>query len=336
MITALEMRSQPLPFFECSDSTCRSILADLDTFHGHWKEHRDQCPFPSCEIRPKSKYNFGRHCARAHSDHFVEYQSVNQTACKHHCGKLYSKANVSNLKRHEKTCRGCRGRRQPGYTAIIVDLVDADPTSATDQGSHFDDTSGTVQNSGQSSETGTSQSSPSPDRRVSLEAARDFGCWRDSRPIVEAMEKLQQVLASGPAAATFEAFKISLDNLGPIIQVCRHSSSGKLNEVREAISAGRSDKTVDLADVQQRGCQSGMYDDVPERTLAHISTSSKRRISTGDADSSQSSFKRHKPVEIQGSDQTSTTLDEIEDTNSFNDERMVEVAAEVRLTYDCF
>jgi hypothetical protein len=150
------------------------------------------------------------------------------------------------------------------------------------------------------------------------------------------MEKLQQVLASGPAAATFEAFKISLDNLGPIIQVCRHSSSGKLNEVREAISAGRSDKTVDLADVQQRGCQSDMYDDVPERTLAHISTSSKRRISTGDADSSQSSFKRHTPVEIQGSDQTSTTLDEIEDTNSFNDERMVEVAAEVRLTYDCF
>jgi hypothetical protein len=35
---------------------CRQNFTDLDTFHGHWKDHKE-CPFPSCEIRPKSEYN---------------------------------------------------------------------------------------------------------------------------------------------------------------------------------------------------------------------------------------------------------------------------------------
>jgi hypothetical protein len=329
------MRSQSPPSLECPDGTCRQNFADLDTFHGHWKEHRDQCPFPSCEIQPNSKYNFGRHCARAHSDHFVEYQSVHQTACKHLCGKLYSRANVSNLKRHEKTCCGHRSRRQPQDPAIRVNLVNDDATSATDQGSHYGRTSATVRFFSQTSASGTSEYSPSPDRRVSLEAARDFGCWRDSRPIVEAMEKLQQVLAGGPAAAAFKAFTVSLDNLGPFTQVSKHSSPGELYEVCEGTLIGQLDKTVDLADVQQDDRQSGMYGSVPERTLTPLSTSSKRRTDIGDADSLHPSFKRQKPVEIQGSDQTSTTLDEVENSDSFSYDHMVDVAAEVRLTYDC-
>jgi hypothetical protein len=167
------------------------------------------------------------------------------------------------------------------------------------------------------------------------------------------MEKLQQVLAGGPAAAAFKAFTVSLDNLGPSIQVSKHSSPGELHEVCEGTLIGQLDKTNDLADVQQDGRQSGLsgtYGSVPERTLTPPPTSSKRRVDTGDADSSHSSLKRHRPVKTGGSDQTLTTQekygnqnitssseDEIDnaDIYSFSDDRMVEVAAEVRLTYDC-
>jgi hypothetical protein len=105
MTTVSPIRSDiscPLP---CLDRDCGQTFANPNAFFEHWKRHI-RCPFPSCVKSVKSKFDFERHCQRKHVDYFPELWSVKKTACKHHCGKLFTKANVSNLKRHEKTCRG--------------------------------------------------------------------------------------------------------------------------------------------------------------------------------------------------------------------------------------
>jgi hypothetical protein len=191
-VSAGHLRS-PGPY-ECPDSTCGQDFADLDAFYKHWTQHRKQCPFPSCVTRIDSKYNFGRHWARKHADHFTSHQSFEKTACKQHCGKLYSKANVSNLRRHEKTCRANRDQIRPPDSAIKVISADGDATSATDRDTHHVDAPNPLHDIDEYSRDSRSQDVPSPDqpgfvflhspdKRIS-----SAGCWRESKPIVEAVK----------------------------------------------------------------------------------------------------------------------------------------------------
>lgn len=146
--------ASPFDYHDCPDTTCGQSFATLDAFHKHWTRHRGRCPFPECETPIRSKYNFGRHCARKHSDYFIEYQHVEMTACKYHCGKVYSKANVSNLRRHEKTCSQKRDRQQP---------VDGDLRSPTVEENIHSSTSRPPQNFD------TDSSNSPPDRHELLE-----------------------------------------------------------------------------------------------------------------------------------------------------------------------
>jgi hypothetical protein len=292
------MSSQAPRSYTCPDSTCGQTFANLDTFHGHWKDHRIQCPFPSCETRIGSKHNFGRHCARAHGDHFIDYRSVEETACKHHCGKSYSKADISNLRRHEKTCCGHRAHRQPRDTAIRVNLVAVDVTSSTDQDFQHGITSGAVRNLGQSSDGETFQHSLSPGRQTSLRAPGNVGYWRDSRPIVDAVETLQHILAGGPAADAFQAFTRFLGNLGYPSQIPNLSGLEDSNEVCERPLAEQSDQIVDLDDTQQGSYENGAPEvsdrAIPDSRLvvSRLQPIPKRRLDTDEADISQSLPKR--------------------------------------------
>jgi hypothetical protein len=314
---------------ECPDSTCGRAFANLDAFYKHWTRHREQCPFPSCETRIDSKYNFGRHWARKHADHFTSHQSFGKTACKHHCGKLYSKANVSNLRRHEWTCRANRKQTRHPDSAITVISTDGDATSATDRDPHHVDALNPLHDIDGYSRDSTSQDVPSPDQPGFVfphspdKGISSAGCWRERKPIVEAVETLQRVLAGGPAADALQAFTVFLDNLGPSIHVPTASSSGGLYG-----AAGQSDGILGLNDVQQRGRQSGVQRSVSdyESTVTDQPTTSKRGINTEDVDFPHASSKKCRPEEDDESD------GEIEDDNL---DIMLDVTEDVRIAYNC-
>ncbi|KAH0287842.1 hypothetical protein M436DRAFT_63421 [Aureobasidium namibiae CBS 147.97] len=229
----------PFDYHDCPDSDCGQSFADLDTFHKHWTRHKGRCPFPFCETSVDSKYNFGRHCARRHTDYFVEHQRVEKTACKYRCGKSYSKADVSNLRRHEKTCRRKRDQRQP---------VDGDVPSATVAGNLYANTSEPLQNL-------HIQDSASPHRPASLEdrntheiidPTQGLQNWRENRHTVEAIESLQRVLAGGPAFDALQAFTRFLDNVGPSVH--RSMLADPSQENRAPV---QSNDRAELEDVQQ-------------------------------------------------------------------------------------
>jgi hypothetical protein len=326
-VSAGHLRS-PGPY-ECPDSTCGQDFADLDAFYKHWTQHRKQCPFPSCATRIDSKYNFGRHWARKHADHFTSHQSFEKTACKQHCGKLYSKANVSNLRRHEKTCRANRDQIRPPDSAIKVISADGDATSATDRDTHHVDAPNPLHDIDEYSRDSSSQDVPSPDQPSFVflhspdKRISSAGCWRESKPIVEAIETLQRLLAGGPAADALQAFTVFLDNLGPSIHVSTVSSSGGLYG-----AAGQSDGILGLDDVQQRGRQSGVQSSVSDHeiTVTDQPTTSKRGINTEDVDFSHASSKKRRSVEYHELDQ------EIEDENL---DIMLDVTIDVRIAYKC-
>jgi hypothetical protein len=243
--------------YECPDSTCGRHFDDLDAFHKHWTRHRNRCPFPACMLRLNSKYNFERHCARRHGDHFAGYQSIEKSACKHHCGKLYSQADVSNLKRHERTCRGYRTGQRPPDPTVRVDLVDGDVTFATDQSSHHADISGGLHNLVEYARGGALENCPFSDRLALLKThnlhgrvgrARGSECWRDNRPVVEAIKTLQRIFTGGPAAEALQVLTISLENLGPSSHMAWPSDPNESN-----ISPARSDENVGSYSVQQAG-----------------------------------------------------------------------------------
>lgn len=293
----------------CPDSTCGQNFADLDAFYKHWSRHKDQCPFLTCNTRINSKYNFGRHCARKHGDYFHEYRIIDRTACKHHCGKLYSQADVSNLRRHERTCRGDRTQRQPQDPTIRVDLVDGDLTSATNQSSHWDDTPEVVHESVGSSRSGTHYDSLSSGQLAlvkthgphgAIDPARDAGCWQDSRPVVEAVTSLERFLADGPAADALQAFTIFLDNLGPSVNIPRLSNLTVLNDPPE-----RLDQSVDSDSVQQGGSERSMA--VGYEVSSHV-------------------YPERYGVEA----------DYDQDFTLENPYRILAVAIKVRFAYDCF
>lgn len=295
--------ASPFDCHDCPDSTCGQSFADLDAFHAHWTRHKEKCPFPSCETPIKSKYNFGRHCARKHSGYFVEYQHVETTACKYHCGKLYSKANVSNLRRHEKTCRRKRDQRQP---------VNGDVPSATVEENLYANTSEPLPNL-------DIQDSPSPHRSTSLEdcdthetdgPTQGLQDWRENRPTVEAIESLQRIFAGGPEIDALHAFTRFLDNLGPSVHISSTSESSTLIRI-----SSRSDKSDDPSSVQQG---------VDER-----------RINLEEAHSSNFPD-RHERMEDQQSDEEAFEERTFgaEVTHDVQSE-MVEHAVKVRSTYDC-
>jgi hypothetical protein len=112
----------------------------------------------------------------------------------------------------------------------------------------------------------------------------------------------------------FDYFCLVLNSLGPSIFVSALSNSNGLDEVCEDISAGHSDQIIDLDDSQQRGGRFDIYhsDTNHESTATHLSTTSKRRLNSEDADFSHLPLKRHAPMEVQESYQTPATHDKPE------------------------
>ena len=299
----------PFDCHDCPDSTCGQSFADLDAFHAHWTRHEGKCPFPSCETPIKSKYNFGRHCARKHSGYSVEYQHVETTACKYHCGKLYSKANVSNLRRHEKTCRRKRVQQQPVNGNILSTTVEGNLCANTSEPPLNIDI----------------QDSAPPHRSASLEdrnthetvgPTQGLQDWRENRPTVEAIESLQRILAGGPEIDALHAFTRFLDNLGPSVHISSTSESSTLIRV-----SSQSDKSDDLSSVQQ-GVDA-------------------RRITLEEAHSSNSPPDRHERMEDQQSGEEASDEEPSEEgtfgaemTHDIQSE-MVDHAFAVRSTYGC-
>jgi hypothetical protein len=262
MTTISAVRFQSPNAYGCPDSTCGQNFADPTTFYKHWTRHKDECPFPTCKTRIHSKYNFERHCARKHGDYLPEFRGVEKTACKHQCGKLYCKADISNLRRHERTCRGDRIRRQPQNPTTRVDLVDGDLTSAINQSSHWVDTPEAVHESVEFSRSGSHHDSLSSSQLAlvkthslhrAIDPARDAGCWRDSRPVVKAIISLERFLADGPAADALQEFTVFPENLGPSVNIPRLSNLTGPNEPPERFA-----QSVDSDSVQQRDSERGM------------------------------------------------------------------------------
>lgn len=294
----------PFDRHDCPDSTCGQSFADLDAFYKHWTQHRGQCPFPACETPTKSKYNFERHCARKHGNHFVEYQRVEMTACKNRCGKVYSKADVSNLRRHEKTCSRKRIQQQS---------VNGDMLSTTVEGNLYANTSEPLQNLGPQDSASPHRSASLGDRNLheTIDSTRGFQGWHENRPSVEALKPLQRNLAGGPAANALQAFARFLDNLGPSVHISSTSDSSELIRV-----PSQSDKSDDLSSFQQG-------DD-------------ERSIIFEEAASSHFPPVRHGLVETQQSDGESS--DGESSDGEMTDElqpEMVEHAFAVRSIYDC-
>lgn len=272
-------------------------------------------------------------------------------------GRLTPRRSKTGFRLREP-CRGKRGRNQPQDPAIRVDLSD-DAMFATDQGSYYDNTSEDLRRLDESSRGDDLNDDSSLNRPVLLDSynfpgriapARAVGCWRDDHLIVEAIETLQGVLAGGPAADALQAFTIFLDNLGPSIRIPTLASSGASIEARKETLIGLSDDSVNLDDVHQSSHESGINQDPygtdrddDERAITCLPMKSKRRIDTEDADFSHVSSKRITPVKVHESFLISTTQekdrsrygDEDGHIKSFSQDCMVEVAAEVRLTYNC-
>lgn len=289
---------------DCPDSTCGQSFADLDAFYKHWTQHRGQCPFPACETPTKSKYNFERHCARKHGNYFVEYQRVKMTACKNRCGKVYSKADVSNLRRHEKTCSRKRIQQQS---------VNGDMLSTTVEGNLYANTSEPLQNLGPQDSASPHRSASLGDRNLheTIDSTRGLQDWRENRPTVEALESLQRILAGGPAADALQAFAKFLDNLGPSVHIS--STSDSIGLIR---APSQSDKSDGLSSFQQGD--------------------NERSIILEEADSSKFPPDRNGLVENQQSDGEASDEGTFggEMTHEFQSE-MVEHASVVRSTYFC-
>lgn len=292
---------------DCPDSTCGQTFADLDAFHKHWTRHKRKCPFPGCEIPVKSKYNFGQHCARKHRDYFVEYQRIEITACKNHCGKVYSKANASNLRRHEKTCRGKRSQQVSLSQVTRQRPKSLDAASATHSPPKYYGNNWSAAHASQSHrhppsdayfEISSSSNQASP--YLAPADSFDMGRWQENQFVAEAIETLQRVLADGPAADTLQVFIRSLDNLGYtfLMTVPLYSNTTK-GESRQSDMSGPSTsqqdsfiQTIDTVDVD----------------IAHVSAKEYELV------------ENHEPDE----DMTPETQD-----------RIVRVTYEVGLIYDC-
>jgi hypothetical protein len=350
MTTKSAVRSESSNLYWCPDSTCGQTFVDLDTFYKHWTRHREQCPFPLCRTKIDSKYNFGRHWARKHADHFAEFQHVEEMPCRINCGKSFSRADVSNRKRHEKTCHG-----NLRHSAYEMYLLHDNVTPAAIQGSDHTNNSEVLRHVDEASRVGTFQDSLSSallkhNLQGRIIPARELGSWRDSRPILRAIHALQRNLVGGPAADGLEAFKTFLDSLGPSFQVPERFDSDSSKGTQEGTMVGQSDESADL-DNLQRGCQSEIPRDVDSRIPDNeraITTSLKRRIDTEDADFSHASLKRCRPIGNQASGPTRRDKsEEINATCSSEDDsgdghitrcdedRLVKVAVEVRFAYDC-
>jgi hypothetical protein len=271
MTNIFAVRSQSPRSYGCPGN-CGQTSVGLNTFYKHWRQHVKQCPISNCKTRSSSKFNFKRHWEREHGNYFPDHPSVERTACRHNCGKLYSKADVSNMRRHERTCRGNRAGRQCPDPEIRVGFVHGAATLAADQSSHYVNTPETLSDLVESSRDGILPDSMSSDRLASerthnlhgtTDSARDYECWRDCRPVVEAIETIQGVLAGGPAADALQAFTTFLDNLGPSLHIPRLSVSNGSNDAPEL-----SDKSVDSESVQQGGSRRSM--DTENEISSHI------------------------------------------------------------------
>jgi hypothetical protein len=243
-------------------------------------------------------------------------------ACRYNCGKLYSKADVSNLRRHEKS-GSCTGRLPQKDFAVRIIHVNGDWTTTTGRDSRYANTNTTLNKPDGLSENDHQQSSAS-DRPGFIHTHSTFGStnpargarhWRDCQLTVEAIETLQSVFADGPAADALQAFTKFLNNLGPSIYVCTVSRSVGLDEECEETSAKHSDKLVDLNDDQQRGCQSDVSGSDPkhERITTRPPGMLKRRIDNSNETLSQVSPKKHRPVKTHEVLETSMRQDVVED-----------------------
>ena len=234
-------------------------------------------------------------------------------ACKYHCGKLYSKADVSNLVRHEKTCRRNRDQRQ---------LVDGHVL--TDRGSLHANISGPVHDLEQSSGGDTSYDSAFQDQLAlfenlhgRIESVQKSSGWRNDRYIVEAIETLQRVLAGGPASGALKVFTRSLDNLGPFVQTSKLASSAVSNEKDDEALIRLSDDHGSLAEVRQNGYESCVTQDPWEtdwsgrdHAVTRLPVTPKRKIDNDNADFPHVSPKRNRPVDLHDPISMITTQEE--------------------------
>jgi hypothetical protein len=346
MPTGCALRSRSIARYGCPDYNCGLIFPDLDAFYKHWRRHREQCPFPSCKTQVDSKYNFGRHCARKHGSYVHGLLTVEKLACKHSCGKLYPKADVSNLRRHERTCRGDRTERQPQDHAIRADLFNGDTILTTDQSSHCDNSPDTLRHFGGSSGGDTLQNSPFLDMSFLSEShnlhgsnvpARDVGSWGDSQLLAEAIGTLHRVLAGGPAANALRVFKLSLDNLGPFVPMNTLASSDGLYGPREGYLTRQPDMSVNPdGDIVQRSDQDGRETGSPQdqsgskrpdhdRPVTFPPITPQGEISPEDEEISASTSEMFRP----------SGDHELEVSENDDQDDMVKFVAQVRVLYDC-